>query len=183
MSIPHGYLARLASAGSGFMAIGLLLAAAPWAIAGQTETSHAARTLSFEAHFASAQEAQKNRDYAAAEREYRAALAIRPDFAEVHMNLGLVYQLQDQISVAMTEFQRALHLKPTLAGANFFLGVDYCKNGEGIKALPYLKAAAKQDPQQPDIWSWLATAQEMSGEFHAELTTLRKALHLQPQNA
>jgi tetratricopeptide (TPR) repeat protein len=109
-------------------------------------------------------------------------LEIRPDFAEVHMNLGLVYQLQDQISDAMIEFRRALHLKPTLAGANFFLGVDYCKNGEGIKALPYLKAAAKQDPGRPDIWSWLATAQEMSGSFHAEVTTLRKALNLQPQN-
>jgi tetratricopeptide (TPR) repeat protein len=141
-----------------------------------------ANASTVEAHFAAAQQAQRNSDYVTAEREYRAVLEIRPDFAEVHMNLGLVYQLQDQISVAMTEFQRALHLKPTLAGANFFLGVDYCKNGEGIRALPYLKAAAKQDPRRPDIWSWLATAQEMSGEFHAEVTTLRKALNLQSQN-
>ena len=176
MSIPPGYLRTLTVAWSGFVAIGLLLAASPSPIAGQTDAS------TVEAHFAAAQQAQKNSDYVTAEREYRAVLEIRPDFAEVHMNLGLVYQLQDQISVAMTEFQRALHLKPALAGANFFLGVDYCKNGEGMKALPYLKAAARQDPRRPDIWSWLATAQEMSGEFHAEVTTLRKALTLQSQN-
>jgi len=182
MSILPGYLRTLTAAGSGFVAIGLLLAASPSQIAGQTDASHLAIASTVEAHFAAAQQAQKNSDYVTAEREYRAVLEIRPDFAEVHMNLGLVYQLQDQISVAMTEFQRALHLKPTLAGANFFLGVDYCKNGEGIKALPYLKAAAKQDPRRPDIWSWLATAQEMSGEFHAEVTTLRKALTLQSQN-
>jgi len=182
MSIRPGYLRRLAAVGSGFVAIGLLLAASPCQIAGQTDASHTASGSTVEAHFAAAQQAQKNSDYVTAEREYRAVLEIRPDFAEVHMNLGLVYQLQDQISDAMIEFRRALHLKPTLAGANFFLGIDYCKNGEGTRALAYLKAAAKHDPRRPDIWSWLATAQEMSGEFHAGVTTLRRALHLQPQN-
>jgi tetratricopeptide (TPR) repeat protein len=182
MSLFSGYVRRLTAAGSGYAAIGLLLAASPCQIAGQTEASHPANAPTVEAHLAAAQQAQKNSDYVTAEREYRAVLGIRPDFAEVHMNLGLVYQLQDQISDAMIEFRRALHLKPTLAGANFFLGVDYCKNGEGLKALPYLKAAAKQDPGRPDIWSWLATAQEISGEFHAEVATLQKALHRQPQN-
>src|SRR5256884_9281335 len=83
---------------------------------------------------------------------------------------------------AMAEFRRALRLKRTLTGANFFLGVDYCKAGEGTKAIPYLKAAARQEPQQPDIWSWLATAQELSADFHAEAATLEKALSLQPRN-
>jgi tetratricopeptide (TPR) repeat protein len=182
MNKATSYLGGLGAFRNGFIAIGLLLPAGPCAIPGQTGSSHSANALSLEAHFAAAQQAQKNNDYVTAEREYRAVLEIRPDFAEVHMNLGLVQQLQDRISDAMVEFRRALHLKPTLAGANFFLGVDYCKNGEGIKALPYLKAAAKQDPRRPDIWSWLATAQEMSGEIHAEVVTLRKALELQPQN-
>jgi hypothetical protein len=38
------------------------------------------------------------------------------------MNLGLPYQLQDRPPDAMAEFRRALKIKPTLAGANFFLG-------------------------------------------------------------
>jgi tetratricopeptide (TPR) repeat protein len=98
------------------------------------------------------------------------------------MNLGLVYQLQDHISEAMTEFRRALKIKPKLAGANFFLGVDYCKLGEGTKAMPYLKAAVHEEPKQPGIRSWLATAQEMSGDIHAEVATIREALSLQPQD-
>jgi tetratricopeptide (TPR) repeat protein len=182
MSCLPDYIGKLTALGGGIIAIALLIPAGPCTIAGQTESSHTANASIVEAHFAAAQQAQKNNDYVTAEREYRAVLELRPDFAEVHMNLGLVYQLQGQISDAMLEFQRALHLKPTLAGANFFLGVDYCKNGEGIKALPYLKAAAKQDPGRADIWSWLATAQEMSGEIHAEVATLQKALDLQPQN-
>lgn len=182
MSIPSAYFRRLGTTRSCFIALGVLLTAGPCEIAGQTDNSRVANASSVEAHFAAAQQAQKNADYVTAEREYRAILDLRPDFAEVHMNLGLVYQLQDKISDAMTEFQRALHFKPTLAGANFFLGVDYCKNGEGIRALPYLKAAAKEDPRRPDIWSWLATALAMSGEIHAEIATLRRALDLQPQS-
>lgn len=133
-------------------------------------------------HFAAAQRAQQRREYAAAEREYRAVLAEVPNFAEVRMNLGLVYQLQDRTSEAMIEFRRALKIKPTLAGANFFLGVDYCKNGEGAKAIPYLKAASRQEPNRSDIWSWLATAQEISENYQGEVATLKHALSLQPND-
>jgi tetratricopeptide (TPR) repeat protein len=134
------------------------------------------------AHFSAAQEAQQRRDYAAAEREYRAILAEVPGFAEIHMNLGLLYQLQNRTPEAMAEFRRALKIKPTLTGANFFLGVNYCKNGDGAKAISYLKAASRQEPNRPDIWSWLATAQEISGDDQAEVATLKHALSLQPRN-
>ena len=133
-------------------------------------------------HFAAAQAAQQRRDYAAAEREYRAVLSEVPNFAEVHMNLGLLYQLQDRTSEAMAEFRRALTTKPTLAGANFFLGVDYCKKGDGARAIPFLRSAARQEPNRPDIWSWLATAQEISGNYPAEVATLKHALSLQPHD-
>lgn len=133
-------------------------------------------------HFTGAQEAQQRRDYVTAEREYRAVLAEVPNFAEVHMNLGLLYQLQDRTAEAMAEFRRALKIKPTLAGANFFLGVDYCKNGNGARAIPYLKAAVRQEPNRSDIWSWLATAQEISGNYQDEVSTLKHALSLQPHD-
>jgi len=135
-----------------------------------------------QAHFAAAEQAKQRGDYATAEREYRAVLVEMPGFAEVHMNLGLIYQLQDRTSEAMAEFRWALKIKPTLAGANFFLGVDYCKAGEAAKAIPYLKAAARQDPKSPEIWSWLATAQEIAADTQSEVATLKHALSLQPQN-
>ena len=144
--------------------------------------SDAAISDTARSHFSAAQEAQQRGDYAGAEREYRAVLAELPNFAEVHMNLGLLYQLQDRTPEAMVEFLHALKLKPTLAGANFFLGVDYCKSGNGAKAIPYLKAASRQDPDRPDIWSWLATAQEISGDIQAEVRTLKHATSLQPRD-
>ena len=147
---------------------------------GQSPPAPVDKNSAIEAHFSAAQQAQREKDYTSAEREYRAVLALAPDFAEVHMNLGLVYQLEDRSAEAMIEFRRALKIKPGLAGANFFLGVDYCKLGEGAKAIPYLEAALKAEPNRPDTWLWLATAQEIAGEWQREVTTLHRALELRP---
>lgn len=160
----------------------ILLAACCGRLSAQGPASKPAISDNVRAHFSAAQAAQQRRDYADAEREYRAVLAEVPDFAEVRMNLGLLYQLQDRTPEAMVEFRRALKIKPALAGANFFLGVDYCKNGDGTRAIPYLKAATRQEPNRTDIWSWLATAQEFSGEYQAEVATLKHALTLQPHD-
>jgi tetratricopeptide (TPR) repeat protein len=161
----------------------VLLMARSLKSAGQNVPAPTAKDAAIESHFTAAQQAQHDKDYARAEREYHAVLALAPDFAEVHMNLGLVFQLQDRFSEAMTEFRRALKIKPALAGANFFLGVDYCKLGEGARAIPYLKAALQTEPNRPDIWLWLATAQEISGELQAEVMTIHRALELQPKEA
>ena len=160
----------------------VLLTAPTLKSSGQTAPAPATKQSAIESHFAAAQKAQRDKDYAAAEREYQAVLALAPDFAEVHMNLGLVYQLQDRFPEAMTEFRRALKFKPGLAGANFFLGVDYCKLGEGTKAISYLKAALQTEPNRPDTWLWLATAQEISGQLQPEVATVRQELELQPND-
>src|SRR5579864_2682578 len=145
-------------------------------------SSSTALSMKAQARFAAAQKAKQRGDYATAEREYQAVLVEAPEFAEVHMNLGLIYQLQDRTPEAMAEFRRALKIKPTLGGANFFLGVDYCKAGDGRKAIPYLKAAARNEPKTPEIWSWLATAQEISADTHAEVATLKHGLSFQPRD-
>lgn len=160
----------------------ILMAANTRQTAGPPHSAQSDEPSALEAHFLAAQQAQKDQDYDTATREYRAVLAIRPSFAEAHMNLGLLYQLQDHIPEAMAEFRRALQLKPSLTGANFFLGVDYCKTGEAAKAIPYLKTATRQEPNRADTWSWLATSQEMTSDFHAEVITLGEGLRLQPRN-
>lgn len=164
------------------VALALLFTGASGFAAEQSNPKQQADSSGWQEHFAAAQSAQKNQDYAAAEKEYRAVLSAKPEFAEVHMNLGLILQLQGRTPEAMAEFHRALKLKPTLAGANFFLGVNYCQLGEGKQAIPYLKAAARAEPNRVDIRSWLATAEEMAGEVPAEIATLREALALQPRD-
>ena len=161
----------------------ILLTVTCWRAPSQTSPSSSVPlTPAMRAHFVAAQQAERQSDYVTAEREYGAVLAEAPNFAEAHLNLGLIYQLQNRTPEAVAEFRRALGIKPALAGANFFLGVDYCKSGEGTKAIPYLRAASRQEPNRTEIWSWLATAQEISGDLRGEIMTLKHALGQQPQN-
>lgn len=160
----------------------LLAALCCHALAQTAPPPHTPPSEAVRAHFAAAQRAQQQGEYSIAEREYRAVLADEPDFAEAYMNLGLVFQLQNRIPEATAEFRHALKIKPALAGANFFLGVDYCKGGEGARAIPFLRAAARQDPNRPDIWSWLAIAQELSGDTRGEVATLKQGLSISAHN-
>ncbi|MGC2161010.1 MAG: tetratricopeptide repeat protein [Silvibacterium sp.] len=154
----------------------------PGILASQDTSSRPTTNLVINSHLEAAQQAQRNEDYSTAEREYQAVLALAPDFSQVHMNLGLIYQLEGNSADAMAEFHRALMIKPDLAGANLMLGIDYCKIGDGKRAIPYLTAAVNQDPSRPEPWSWLAAAQEMTGDVPAELVTIKHALKLHPQN-
>ena len=135
-----------------------------------------------DSHLAEAQNAQRSQDYATAEREYRAAIAVMPGYAELHMNLGLALQMQGRIPEAMTALRRAVELKPTLAGANLMLGIDLCNMGRGTQATPFLKAAVALDPGRMEGYAWLATAQESSGNYQAELIAIRSGLNRDPQN-
>jgi len=139
-------------------------------------------TSEADTHLAAAQEAQRTEDFGTAEREYRAAIVLMPRFAELHMNLGLVYQMQGRTPEAMAELGRALELKPGLAGANLMLGIDLCKLGDGSKAVPLLTAAVAADPKRVEAYSWLATAQELAGDHQGELLTIQHALALQAEN-
>lgn len=157
-----------------------LLIASP--LFAQTSPPPMISTPKVQEHLSAAQRAQESQDYETARREYETALELAPNFAEVHMNLGLVYQLQGDDSKAMAEFRTALKLKPLLTGANFFLGVDYCKQGDGTSAIPYLKTAVAQQPERVELLSWLATAQDLTSQFSSEVATLHRALTLQPRN-
>jgi Tfp pilus assembly protein PilF len=79
----------------------VMLVASHWCQStGQSTTSRGPASDRIQNHFAAAQLAEQRDDYAAAEREYQAVLIEAPGFAEAHMNLGLIYQLQDRAQSA-----------------------------------------------------------------------------------
>ncbi|MFX7772431.1 tetratricopeptide repeat protein, partial [Acinetobacter baumannii] len=44
--------------------------------------------------------------------DYKGALAVNPELAEAHSNLGLIYNQQHQYPQAVTEFRKALAINP-----------------------------------------------------------------------
>lgn len=173
---------RICGSARAVVAAGVLTSTLCGLVAAPTKAQEKTDSRIWQDHFTAAENAQKNQEYSTAEQEYRAVLTLRPDFAEAYMNLGLVLQLEGRTEEAMREFRNALKRNARLAGANFFLGVDYCQQGDGQQAIPYLKAAAAIEPTRVDILSWLATGQEMAGDIPDEIATLKQALAGQPEN-
>jgi tetratricopeptide (TPR) repeat protein len=98
------------------------------------------------------------------------------------MNLGLVFELQSRRPEAIAMFEKAVHLKPGLAGAQFFLGVDYSKLGDARRAIPHLEAAVHSRPNLPDAWSWLASAYQETGQTFRQVNTLQAGLRANPDS-
>lgn len=72
---------------------------------------------------------------------YRALLALRPELAEIHNNLGLAQQDAGRPADAAGSFRRALELKPELADAHNNLGTLLVSQGEHEAALPFFRRA------------------------------------------
>lgn len=68
------------------------------------------------------------------------------------------HQENGSLGEAERIYQRLLEADPTDAGANYRLGLLVSKAGEPNRAVPYLSAALKAQPRQPQYWLALATA-------------------------
>jgi len=60
--------------------------------------------------------------------EYQTAIRLKPDYAEAHNNLGIIYAKQGRLDEAILEFRVALSLKP-----DFIDALNNLKLNEAIK--------------------------------------------------
>ncbi len=74
------------------------------------------------ARFAAGVQLLDGGDLAAAERELRRALELRPGHAEAHNNLGAALQLMQRAEAAQANYRRAIALKPGLSQPYLNLG-------------------------------------------------------------
>ena len=93
-----------------------------------------------------ARQAQLAGDLKTATENYKRIVALRPDMAEAHANLGVLFYQQKQSEAALKAFKKAIQLKPDLAGPYFFLGVLSFNARNYTEASRYLEKAEAQDP-------------------------------------
>ena len=53
------------------------------------------------------------------------AVALKPDLAEAHLNLGGLYTSMNRLNDAEEEYETAASLKPNMAEAHYSLGLFY----------------------------------------------------------
>jgi tetratricopeptide (TPR) repeat protein len=60
----------------------------------------------------------------------RKAIKLKPDWADAHYQLGLLYEDQAVLNDAIREYQAAVRLQPSLATAHYRLAQLYKKKGQ-----------------------------------------------------
>jgi tetratricopeptide (TPR) repeat protein len=105
-----------------------------------------------------------------------------PQFAEAHLNLGLVREEQGRHADAIASFQKALELKPRLRGANLFLGIAEFRSNLLDAAIVALRKETAASPKDANAWMWLGVVELEKGNGQDAAEALDKAAKLSPEN-
>ena len=89
-------------------------------------------------HFQRAREALGQNDYRLAEKEFQEILALDPELAGAHANLGIARYLQAKYDQAVRSFRRAMEIQPEMENVELYLGLSRARAGSLEEALPSL---------------------------------------------
>jgi Flp pilus assembly protein TadD len=129
---------------------------------------------------AAAQQAQAAHNYQAAADNYRQAIQLQPDNAELWTNLGLMQHETGNTAASVRSLEQAHRLNPDLYVPNLFLGIDYTRAGQAKEALPFLLRAENESPKDPQASLALGRARFSQGDFPSAVRSLERAVALQP---
>lgn len=129
---------------------------------------------------AAAGQAQAGNHFAEAVEDYRLALHLRPQNAELWANLGLVQYEAGQDAKALGSLHYAHLLDPSLYVPALFLGIDYVHLGDARRSVPYLKEAERINPKDPLPSLTLGQAYSVLQQPGAAAMSYQRAIRLNP---
>ena len=128
-----------------------------WAKAGGIETNPDTRK----------EDQAKSLDY------YNKVLALTPDDATLHNNLGNLYAEMGKPTDAAAEFKKAADLDPTHASGYYYnLGAIMVNKGQMDEAAVALKKATDIDPTNATAWYWYGMALMGKADYRADGTVV-----------
>jgi len=110
----------------------------------------------------------------------REAIAIDPDNAFIHLNLGTALYLTGDAETARGEFETALRLSPNLPKAHYSLGVLMEARGHDREAIDHFSAAIAADPQFVEARMELADSLRRSGRAADALPHYQEIISTNP---
>jgi TolB-like protein/Tfp pilus assembly protein PilF len=112
------------------------------------------------------------------------AVTLAPDLAEAHVALGLFhYYGFREYEQALTEFQRAIELRPNYSLALQFVAFVHRRQGKWVRTVDELKRSIDQDPRDPYVQGGLAETYVFLREWREAEDTARRALTIDPHEA
>ena len=133
---------------------------------------------SWRVHHLRAEAHRQRQDDEEAVKEYRLAIKLKPDEAELYRSLGLLYFLDNTLEEAQEAFAKALDLDPGNARSLYFMGRLFVTKQQPEEAVPFLEAALRLDPNLVEARPNLGKAYLRLGRFQEAAVQLEKGLAL-----
>jgi len=114
---------------------------------------------------------------------YTKAMAIKPDFAEAHHNLGNALKDQGKLEGAIEAYNKALSLKPNYAEAYNNIGIALQDQGKLEDAIEAYNKALSIQPNYADVYNNMGITLQDQGKLEDAIKAYNKALSLKPDNA
>jgi predicted Zn-dependent protease len=102
-------------------------------------------------------------DYPGAEREYRRAIELSPNYATAYHWLGESLAMQGRFDEAFAEYKKALELEPTSLAISTDLGRAYYLARQYDRAIEHLKKLIEMDPNYVRTHFYLAAVYREKG--------------------
>ncbi len=97
--------------------------------------------------------------------QYQDVLELKPDLAEAHNNLGLLYFRKGDLGGAEGCYERALGIRPDMAEAHFNLGAVFDRRGDLARAEATYKEALRLKPEYPEAHNAIGLICAKQGRF------------------
>ncbi len=100
-----------------------------------------------------------------------------------HYNLGVVFAQQGRIKEAISQFQKALAIKPDYAKPHFNLGNSFLQQGRMEEAIAYYQKALTINPDDEEVHNNLGNVFLQQGRIDEAISRYQKALAINPNYA
>jgi predicted O-linked N-acetylglucosamine transferase (SPINDLY family) len=143
-------------------------------------TSPVTRSAEADLHIADGNRAEEAGDLLRACEHYRKAVAIAPQYAAAHLNLGIGLEAIGNLEQACQSYESALGIDPADVYANYNLGRQLFSRNAIAEAEPLLRRAIDGNADFVDARVVLSRLLENKGELEGAAAELEQALRVRP---
>ena len=113
-----------------------------------------------------------------AEKLFRKAIEIKPDYADAHYNLGIILKGLGKLQEAELSTRKAIKIKPDYVDAHYSLGIILKGLGKLQEAELSTRKAIEIKPDYADAYSNLGTILRALEKFYDAINCYKKAIEL-----
>lgn len=139
--------------------------------------------LSFEQQYSEGNKLYVEKKYGDAITAYQQAIQLKPDSADVHVNMGIAYYQLGKYNEAIAAFERALGYQSEYVKAHYHKGLAHSQLGQHKQAAMAYQETVRTDPNHKMAYRDLGDALDMLEQNAEAVDAYKKAVKLDPNDA